>query len=76
MWPTVILLIVSFAALRYLTPKIKPPEAAGLDQFQLPTAEDGREIPVLFGTRDINGPNIVWYGDLQTVPIKKKAGGK
>lgn len=46
-----------------------PPPAAGLSDFDVPTAIDGREIPVLFGTREISQPNVVWYGHLRTTPI-------
>lgn len=56
----------------------KPPKdasASGLGDFQAPTAEEGRVIPVVFGTVKIKGPNVVWYGDLGVVPIKKKTGG-
>ncbi len=30
----------------------------------------------LFGERDLKGPNVVWYGDFRSVPIKKKGGKK
>lgn len=46
-----------------------PPDPAGIDDFQVPTASVGRDIPVLFGTRKISGPNVVWYGHLRTRPI-------
>ena len=49
---------------------------AGLNEFDIPTASVGREIPVLFGTRDIKGANVVWYGDLSVQPIVKKGGKK
>ncbi len=55
-------------------PESRPP--GGVGDIQVPSAEVGREIPVLFGTRDLAGPNVVWYGDLRTVAIKKKAGKK
>lgn len=55
-------------------PQSQPP--AGLGDIKAPTAEEGREIPVLFGTRDLRAPNVVWYGDLKTVAIKKKGGKK
>lgn len=68
-----IALIASFA-LRP-KPQIQPP--AGLNEIKAPTAEDGREIPVLFGCRYLRGPNVVWYGNLRTTAIKAKAkGGK
>lgn len=34
-----------------------------------PTAEEGRPICVLFGTKRIKGPNVVWYGDIKTQAI-------
>lgn len=49
---------------------------AKLGTVEGPTADEGREIPVLFGTRDVKGPNVVWYGDVRTVAIKKKGGKK
>ncbi len=55
-------------------PETRPP--AGLDEIQAPTAEVGREIPVLFGRRRFDGANVVWYGHLRTVPIKSKGGKK
>ncbi len=44
-------------------PKQKPPS---LEDFDLPTAEEGRSIPWIFGTYRITDPNIIWYGDLET----------
>ncbi|PJF07755.1 hypothetical protein [Pseudorhodobacter sp. MZDSW-24AT] len=57
-------------------PKVGMPQAAGLDDFTLPTATEGRPIPVVFGTVLITGPNVVWAGDLRVDPIQKKGGKK
>ena len=57
-------------------PKTEKPRAAGLDDFSLPTAEEGRPIPVIFGTVLITGANVVWAGDLKVTPIRKKGGKK
>lgn len=65
-------LVVSYSMMP--KPESRPP--AGLDEIQAPTAEVGREIPVLFGRRKLEGPNVVWYGHLRTVAIKKKGGKK
>lgn len=73
MWAVVVALAVSLAISFALRPKVRSQPPAGLDAIQAPTAEIGREIPVLFGRRRISGPNIVWYGDLNTVAIRKKA---
>jgi len=65
-------LVVSIA----LAPKPQTQKPAGLSEITAPTAEEGLEIAVLFGTRDFNGANCVWYGDLRTVAIKSKGGKK
>ena len=67
-----VLIVVAIAMIP--KPQVQPP--AGFDDIQVPTAEEGREIPVLFGTRDLRGPNIVWYGDFEAVAVKKKGGKK
>ena len=70
---------VATAVLAYaLRPKPvnQTPTPATIEDFEAPTAEDGREIPVLFGTREVQGPNVVWYGDLRTEAIKTKQGKK
>lgn len=75
-WVTALLfvgaLIVGFA----MAPKPEKRPPAGLNEVQAPVAEVGREIPVLFGRRKLEGPNVVWYGHLRTVAIKKKGGKK
>ncbi len=68
--------LVAFVIAYSIAPKPQVRKPAGLEEFQAPTAQEGREIPVLFGTRDLNGPNVVWYGDLDVVPIVKKGGKK
>ena len=50
-------------------PQDQPPP--GLGNIKAPTAEEGRAIPVVFGTRLIEGPNVVWYGDISNEAIKK-----
>jgi hypothetical protein len=80
-WNFVIQIVVSLAlmAISYALsprPKLEPPKAAGLDDFDLPTAEEGRPIPVVFGTVLLRGPNVVWAGDLKVEPIRKKGGKK
>lgn len=38
-------------------------------EFPVVTASD--PIPVLFGTRFIKAPNVVWYGDIGAYPYEK-----
>ena len=74
MWNLIGLFLLSFAVVYATRPKIQTPKPAGIDEFQAPTADSNREIPVLFGSKLLNGPNIVYYGDLNVSPIRKKAG--
>ncbi len=50
-------------------PKFEDARAAALGDFRFPTATEGRVIPILWGTVKIDGPNVVWYGDLRQVAI-------
>jgi hypothetical protein len=54
--------IVSYAT----RPKPPSPKPLTLDDFDLPTAEEDRSIPVVFGTATITGPNVVWSGDFKS----------
>lgn len=74
MWWYIAVFIVALVVAYAYAPK--PESTAKLQQVEAPTADEGREIPVLFGTRDIKQSNVVWYGDIKTVAIKKKGGKK
>jgi hypothetical protein len=76
MWAQVLWWVVTAVVSYALSPRPKSAPPPGVGQFEAPTAEEGREIPVLFGTREISGPNIVWYGDVKTVAIRTKGGKK
>jgi hypothetical protein len=51
----------------------KDPEAGKLD---IPTAEEGRPVSVVFGTCLVKSANVNWYGDPNTTAIKSSSGGK
>lgn len=76
MWQFFVGIAISLLATFVLRPKPQTRPPAGLSEIQAPTAEDGREIPVLFGCRYLRGPNVVWYGDLKTEAIRVKGGKK
>jgi hypothetical protein len=75
-WQFIAGIAIAVAATFALRPKPQTQPPAELSQIKLPTAEDGREIPVLFGCRPIRGANVVWYGDYKTEAIKAKGGKK
>jgi len=68
--------IISTIIQALLAPKPPKPKPAALADFDVPTAEEGRPIPVVFGTVLIRGPNVVWYGDLRNTPIQSGGGKK
>jgi hypothetical protein len=73
--------LVSIAIQFLFAPKMKKPSSgfqgikpAGLDEFKFPTAEEGRMIPVVFGTRFVGGSNVTMYANLSTKEIKELVG--
>lgn len=53
-------------------PKFDTPQPSSLGDFNIPTAEEGRAIPVAWGTVHIKGANVLWYGNLTAQPIIEK----
>ena len=75
MWYLVVIVVAALVSVA-LAPKPPAPKPAELSDLDAPTAEEGRPIPVVFGTVLITGPNVVWAGDLRVDPIQKKGGKK
>jgi hypothetical protein len=73
--PILINLAISVAlmAVAYLImPKPKQPKPEIRD-LENPTADAGRPIPKIFGTKTIKGVNVLWYGEKTTRQYKVKA---
>jgi len=68
--------IIWFATLilgELLAPKPKSTvRPASLGDFQFPTAQEGRPVPVCWGRNEVRGANLVWYGDYSVNAIKEK----
>lgn len=73
-WWYVAAVIVAVVLSLALAPKQPQPKSAAIDDFDFPTAEEGRPVPVIFGENDIRGANILWYGNLKVKKIKKGGG--
>lgn len=71
-----VVLVISYAITYALAPKPPTPKPAALEDFDVPVAEEGRPIPVVFGTVLVTGANVVWYGDLSTTAIMGEGGKK
>ncbi len=69
-----VVFIASIVVSAALTPRPQEPKPASLGDINVPTAEPGRNVPIIFGTVVVEDPNVVWYGDLSTIPVK--SGGK
>lgn len=76
MWWYVATFIAALVVVSSSMPKPQSAPPVGFGDVKVPTAEEGRSIPVLFGTRILEGPNVVWYGDFDTEPVKGKGGKK
>lgn len=68
-------LVASLVISRVLAPKPSAPPPGDISGG-IPTAEAGKAIPVLFGTRIIAQPNVVWWGDILAEPIYSDGGKK
>lgn len=68
-WVVVLIIAVTIMSNQ---PKVEPPTPSSLEDFSFPTAEEGRAITVIFGSRIVTGANVVWYGDLRSEKIIKR----
>lgn len=76
-WIVQLVIVIVAAVVAYaMAPKPPIPKPAALEDFDVPTAEEGRPIAKVFGECWITSPNNLWYGDLSTEAIKKKGGKK
>mgnify|MGYP006894100190 CR=1 FL=1 len=71
-----IIMIVAIIIAVALAPKPPQPKPAALADFDAPTAEEGKPYCKVFGEAVIRDPNVLWYGDLSSEPIRKKGGKK
>lgn len=57
-------------------PKVQDAKPGQIGGKDIPMASQDAPIPVLFGTRVLSQPNVVWWGDVRVIPIRKSSGGK
>lgn len=72
-WLTLALQVVSFIATALLAPKpqIESAKPARLGDFRFPQSDEGSPVPIFWGRVRMRGPNTMWYGNLQAVPIRE-----
>ena len=68
---TLVLAVAVFVASELMKPKPKIEDArpSGAGDFSLPTASEGRPVPIIFGRRRLEGPNMLDFGGVDQVPI-------
>lgn len=54
-------------------PKIKKQKPDSATDWEDPTAEAGRPIPLVFGTITVKGINVLWFGEKRSKTKKVKA---
>lgn len=74
-WQYVAVFVISLYLYTQI-PKPKSQARPGIESIKAPTADSSRDLPVIFGTVDIRGPHVGYYGDLRTEAIRERAGGK
>ena len=62
----VVIALVAYA----LMPKPKSRTADMARDLEMPTAEAGRPVPVVFGNGTLKSPNTLWYGEPNTVTVE------
>ena len=63
-WLVPLLISLAINVVAYLLmPKPKAPKPEAAKQSDVPTADAGKPIPVVFGTVTVSAVNVLWYGD-------------
>ena len=70
----VAILVIAVVVAVALAPKPPTARPAALTDIEVPTAEEGRPLPVVFGTVTVQSPNVVWYGHLAYSAVRTKGG--
>ena len=67
-WQQLIIWVVSFLLSDYFRERLPAQTASGLGDFNIPTATEGRVVPIIpGGSMRIEAPNCVWYGDFAAI---------
>lgn len=76
-WVIQLIIAIVMAVVSYLiTPRPDAKLSNALDGLDTPTAEAGKEIPVIFGTVTVKSLNTLWVGEKGQRKYKVKVGGK
>lgn len=78
MWKMIIGWVITAVLSAWLAPRPKMQDAqpGQIGDKDIPMASADAPIPVVFGTRVVSQPNVVWWGEVNAEPITKCGGGK
>lgn len=71
-----VMMVASYAISYYTQRKMQKGNEAQVGQMDVPTAEAGKTVPVVFGTILVKNSNVIDYFDPKTTEIKSGGGGK
>lgn len=70
----IVMLIIALVMALAFHPHAKAQPPPSLQDFNAPIAQDGREVIDVCGTVWVDDPNVIWYGDLYTMPVRVDGG--
>jgi len=68
-WNYVIIWAITSLISYALSPKPQSQKPEGFEDVEVPSVDEGKDIPVVFGRMKIS-PFVGWYGDFSTKAIK------
>lgn len=75
-WQQIIVAIVLQVISSLFRPKPESPNPATTEDLDVPTAQEGDSMRVIFGTPKMQNSNIVYYSAVSTKAVKSKGGKK
>lgn len=72
-WNYVVIWVITTLISYIFAPKPQTEPPASVEDVEIPSVDEGQDIPVVFGCVEIS-PFVAWYGDFSSAPIRK--GGK
>lgn len=79
MWTYIVVWVIAIVASYYVAQQKArgaEPQPGQIGDQGIPIASMDAPIPVVFGTRVLSQPNVIWWGDVTVEPIRRKGGKK
>lgn len=73
-WAYIIAMVVALIIGIAMQPKQRNATPPSITEFDAPTIDEGRDIQWIHGECWVSDPNLGWYGNLRTSPIRTKSG--